>query len=122
MLGTPVRDHERMRVNGERVREADKDNGTEREECTKLELEREEKTRAQKISRFRRGRSRWAGLKKGVGEAWKLEKFCKVLLMMNDPEAIKGRGRLNRIRNREFACWVEIPSRTKRSSNEGKLG
>ena len=56
-----------------------------------------------------------------VGEAWKLEKSGKVFLM-NNPEAIKGRVRLNRIRNREFARWVEIPSRTKRSSNEGKLG
>jgi hypothetical protein len=115
VLGTPVRDHELPRVNEERGWEADKENGTEGEECMKLELERKEKTRARKISRFRRG------LKKGVGEALKLERSGKVLLM-NYPEAIIGRGRLNRIRNREFTRWVEIPSRTKRSSNEGKLG
>jgi hypothetical protein len=95
-------------VNEERGREADKDNGTEGEECMGR-------------IRFRCGRSLWADLKKGFGEAWKLEKSGKVLLM-NNPEAIKGRVRLNRIRNREFARWVEIPSRTKRSSNEGKLG
>ena len=72
---------------------------------------RKEKTRARKIGKFRRRRSRQAGLTKGVGEAWKLERSGKVLLM-NYPEAIKGRGRLNRIKNREFAHWVEIPSRS----------
>ena len=81
-MGTPVREHERTRVNEERGGEADKENGTEGEECMKLELERKEKTRARKkISRFRRGRSRRAGLKKGVGEAWKLERSGKVLMM-----------------------------------------
>ena len=81
MLGTPVRDHERTRVNEERG-EAGKENGTEGEECMKLELERKEKTRARRISRCRRrGRSRRAGLKKGVGEAWKLERSGKVLLI-----------------------------------------
>ncbi len=81
MLGTPVRDHELTRVNEERGGETDKENGTEGEECMKPELERKEKTRARKISRFRRGRSRWAGLKKCAGEAWKLERSGKVLLM-----------------------------------------
>ena len=57
------------------------ENGTEGEECMKLELERKEKTRARKISRFRCGRSRRAGLKKGVGEAWKLERSGKALLI-----------------------------------------
>ena len=74
MLGTPVRDHERTRVNEERGGEADKENGTEGEECMKLELERKEKTRARKISRFRCGRTkssgriaerRWRGLEVG---------------------------------------------------------
>ncbi len=87
----PVRDHERTRVNEEQGGEANKENGTEGEECMKLELERKEKTRARKISRFRRGRSRRAGLKKDVGEAWKLERSGKVL-MMNYPEAIMGLG------------------------------
>ena len=91
VLGTPVGDHERTRVSEERGGEADKENDTEGEECMKLELERKEKTRARKISRFRRGRSRRAGLKKGVGEAWKLERSGKVL-MMNYPEAIMGLG------------------------------
>ena len=45
----PVRDHEQTRVNEERGGEADKENGTEGEECMKLELERKEKTRARKM-------------------------------------------------------------------------
>jgi hypothetical protein len=48
----------------------------------KLELERKEKTRARKIGKFRRRRSRRAGLTKGVGEAWNLERSGKVLLMI----------------------------------------
>ena len=43
VLGTPVRDHERTRVNEERRVEADRENGTEGEECMKPGLEREEK-------------------------------------------------------------------------------
>ena len=49
MLGTPVRDHERTRVKEERGGEADMENGTEGEECMKLELERKEKTTARKM-------------------------------------------------------------------------
>ena len=49
MLGTPVKDHERTRVNEERGGEADKENGTEGEKCMKLELERKEKTRVRKM-------------------------------------------------------------------------
>ncbi len=49
MLGTPVRDHERTRVNEERGGEADKEDGTEGEKCMKLALERKEKERARKM-------------------------------------------------------------------------
>ncbi len=48
-MGTPVRDHERTRVKEERGGEADMENGTEGEECMKLELERKEKTTARKM-------------------------------------------------------------------------